>query len=271
MKTASSLPVLTCQAFLNHYQADSPLHLCSDFDGTLVPFQADPKACQLSPRQADTLTALAALPGVHFTIVSGRTLLDLQNRLGIAGLGYVGNHGLEIATESLNFVHPGAVAMTTKLAHWQAILQDKLHHFSGVWIENKTLSLSIHYRNLPEHRRQEFLSVVEECSSAITQERQLLISAAKLVVEIRPNLAWTKGSAIQAINDSIDADRSKARRVYFGDDISDEDAFAQWPDDLTVLVGEANRLTHANYRLSDYLETHRLLDALLKRVHLFRH
>lgn len=270
MKAASSLPVLTCQAFLNHCQADHPLHIYSDFDGTLVPLQADPMACRLAPELAATLTALAALPGVHITIVSGRMLMDLQTRIGISGLGYVGNHGLEIATPSHNFVHSGAVAMATTLAHWQTILQAKLHNFPGAWIENKTLSLSIHYRNLEEWRRQGFLAVIEESTSAIRQDRQLLICDAKQVVEIRPNLAWTKGSAIQVIDDSINADRSRARRVYFGDDLSDEDAFKQWQDDLTVLVGEANRPTHANHRLSDYRQTHRLLDALLARLHPWR-
>jgi len=270
MKAATSLPVLTCQAFLNHCQTDHPLHLYSDFDGTLVPLQADPAACHLTPSQASTLTALAGVPGLHITIVSGRRLIDLQSRVGIAGLGYVGNHGLEIATPSHNFVHPGALALVTRLARWQSTLQGKLERFVGAWIENKRLSLSIHYRNLAECRRQDFLAVIESYRSAITEDGQLLISDAKQVVEIRPNLAWTKGSAIQVVDDYINdgyinTDRKRAKRVYFGDDISDEDAFAQWQQDLTVLVGEANRQTHANHRLGDYRQTHRLLDALRAR------
>ena len=266
MRAASNLPVLTCQGFLNHYQADRGLHLYSDFDGTLVALQSDPMACQLTPRQTATIRALAALPGVQITIVSGRSLVDLRNRIGIAGLGYVGNHGLEIATQSHNFVHPGALALTRNLAQWQRTLQDKLQNLPGAWIENKGLSLSIHYRNIPEDYRQEFRSALEECTHIIREDRQLLIGDAKQVVEIRPNLPWTKGSAIQVINDSIETDKSKVRRVYFGDDISDEDAFAQWQNDLTVLVGEADRPTHANHRLADHLGTHRLLEALLARI-----
>jgi len=270
MKAATNLPVLTCQAFLNHCQADHGLHLYSDFDGTLVPLQADPMACHLNASQAATLTALAAVPGVHITIVSGRRLIDLQSRIGIAGLGYVGNHGLEIATPSHNFVHPGALALVTRLARWQSTLQAKLEPFTGAWIENKRLSLSIHYRTLAACHRQELMAVIENYKDAITEDGQLLISDAKQVVEIRPNLAWTKGSAIQVVDDSINddhinTDRNRARRVYFGDDISDEDAFAQWQQDLTVLVGEANRQTHANHRLGDYRQTHRLLDALRAR------
>jgi trehalose-phosphatase len=109
------------------------------------------------------------------------------------------------------------------------------------------------------------MAVIENHKGAITEDGQLLISDAKQVVEIRPNLAWTKGSAIQVVDDSINKDGNRARRVYFGDDISDEDAFAQWQQDLTVLVGEANRQTHANHRLDDYRQTHRLLDALRAR------
>ena len=276
MKTATSLPVLTCQAFLNHCQTDHPLHLYSDFDGTLVPLQADPMACHLSASQAATLIALAAVPGVHITIVSGRRLVDLRSRIGIAGLGYVGNHGLEIATPSHNFVHPGALALATRLAGWQSTLQAVLEPLTGAWIENKELSLSIHYRTLAASRRQEFMAVIENHKGAITEDGQLLISDAKQVVEIRPNLGWTKGSAIQVVDDYINdgyinddyinKDRKRAKRVYFGDDISDEDAFAQWQQDLTVLVGEAHRQTHANHRLGDYRQTHRLLDALRARL-----
>jgi len=271
MKAATNLPVLTCQAFLNHCQADHCLHLYSDFDGTLVPLQADPMACHLSASQAATLRALAAVPGVHITIVSGRRLVDLRSRIGIAGLGYVGNHGLEIATPSHNFVHPGALALATRLAGWQSTLQAVLEPLTGAWIENKELSLSIHYRTLAASRRQEFMAVIENHKGAITEDGQLLISDAKQVVEIRPNLGWTKGSAIQVVDDyingdQINKDRNKVRRVYFGDDISDEDAFAQWQQDLTVLVGEAHRQTHANHRLGDYRQTHRLLDALRARL-----
>ena len=271
MKAATNLPVLTCQAFLNHCQADHSLHLYSDFDGTLVPLQADPMACHLSASQAATLIALAAVPGVHITIVSGRRLVDLRSRIGIAGLGYVGNHGLEIATPSHNFVHPGALALATRLAHWQSTLQAVLEPLTGAWIENKELSLSIHYRTLAASRRQEFMAVIENHKGAITEDGQLLISDAKQVVEIRPNLGWTKGSAIQVVDDyingdQINKDRNRVRRVYFGDDISDEDAFAQWQQDLTVLVGEAHRQTHANHRLGDYRQTHRLLDALRARL-----
>lgn len=271
MKAATNLPVLTCQAFLNHCQADHSLHLYSDFDGTLVPLQADPMACHLSASQAATLIALAAVPGVHITIVSGRRLVDLRSRIGIAGLGYVGNHGLEIATPSHNFVHPGALALATRLAGWQSTLQAVLEPLTGAWIENKELSLSIHYRTLAASRRQEFMAVIENHKGAITEDGQLLISDAKQVVEIRPNLGWTKGSAIQVVDDyingdQINKDRNRVRRVYFGDDISDEDAFAQWQQDLTVLVGEAHRQTHANHRLGDYRQTHRLLDALRARL-----
>ena len=259
MKAATNLPVLTCQAFLNHCQADHSLHLYSDFDGTLVPLQADPMACHLSASQAATLRALAAVPGVHITIVSGRRLVDLRSRIGIAGLGYVGNHGLEIATPSHNFVHPGALALATRLAHWQSTLQAVLEPLTGAWIENKELSLSIHYRTLAASRRQEFMAVIENHKGAITEDGQLVISDAKQVVEIRPNLGWTKGSAIQVVDDyingdQINKDRNRVRRVYFGDDISDEDAFAQWQQDLTVLVGETHR------------QTHRLLDALRARL-----
>ncbi len=42
------------------------------------------------------LERLAKFPDVHVAIISGRQLDDLQRKVGVEGLTYAGNHGLEI-------------------------------------------------------------------------------------------------------------------------------------------------------------------------------
>ena len=67
-----------------------------DFDGTLVPIRDDPMACRLPDEGRDLLGRIAAHPNAAAAIVSGRDLPDLRPRVGVDGLAYAGNHGLEI-------------------------------------------------------------------------------------------------------------------------------------------------------------------------------
>ncbi|MDP1591342.1 MAG: trehalose-phosphatase, partial [Prosthecobacter sp.] len=67
-----------------------------DFDGTLAPLvsHAD-KACLTAATKA-VLLRLASLPGVILAVISGRSLVDLRQRVGLPGVLYAGNHGLEM-------------------------------------------------------------------------------------------------------------------------------------------------------------------------------
>src|SRR5438309_1411484 len=84
--------------------------LCLDFDGTLTPFKPDPRQCRLAPSLAEALRNLADRPDVSVAIISGRERADLQACIGIPGLIYAGNHGMEISGPGRLFVEPTAAA-----------------------------------------------------------------------------------------------------------------------------------------------------------------
>jgi trehalose 6-phosphate phosphatase len=56
--------------------------------------------------------------------------------------------------------------------------------------------------------------------------------------ELLPNIPWTKGDAVQWIVDDV---RTRTGRavwcVFFGDDVTDEDAFEAMSTNLSVVVG----------------------------------
>ena len=75
------------------------LTLLLDFDGTLSPLVSQPHEAVLPPATKDILLRLSQLPNVFIGIVSGRGVADVIEKVGIQGLTYAGNHGL-------NIIHP---------------------------------------------------------------------------------------------------------------------------------------------------------------------
>ena len=71
------------------------LALFLDFDGTLVPFRTRPEEVTLSDSTRRVLARLGCHPQVWLFILSGRRRVDLQDRVGVPGLCYLGLHGWE--------------------------------------------------------------------------------------------------------------------------------------------------------------------------------
>ena len=232
-----------------------------DYDGTLTPIVDHPDLAILSSETRELLTSLSREEKYVVGVVSGRSLDDVRARVGIAGLVYAGDYGLEIQGPELDFAHPEAA----KLGHTQSEvflrLREELADVPGVLLEDKGLTLSIHYRLTP----QPALSQVEERFAAAVapflEGGQVEVTRGKKVLEVRPNVRWNKGNAIAKIKETYDRE---ALTVFFGDDSSDEDGFAvaQAGDGLAILVGPARQPTQAWYRVDspqEVAETLRLL------------
>src|SRR5262245_42884731 len=80
-----------CVPLLDRY----PVLIVSDFDGTLSRIELDPWAARIIPSARRALRRLAALPGVHVALLSGRLSRDVAARTRVGGATYVGNHGME--------------------------------------------------------------------------------------------------------------------------------------------------------------------------------
>ena len=72
------------------------LFLFLDYDGTLTPIVSRPEQALCPVKVKRLLETLRDLPGVHLAIVSGRSLEDVRRKVGVSGIVYAGNHGLEI-------------------------------------------------------------------------------------------------------------------------------------------------------------------------------
>ncbi len=72
------------------------LFLLLDYDGTLTPIVARPEQAVCPPGVKSLLEKLRGSPRVLVAIISGRALEDLKEKVGVSGITYVGNHGLEM-------------------------------------------------------------------------------------------------------------------------------------------------------------------------------
>jgi trehalose-phosphatase len=217
-----------------------------DFDGTLSPIVDFPDQAVMLPGTRNTLQRLSELDMFSVTIVSGRALNDIRERVGMANLNYAGNHGLEIWGEGLDFVEPQAVQRIKILGEFSRRLRDRLRHIPGVEVENKVLTASVHFRRAEPGRLDEIRKTVHE--ELAFSDRLFRVIRGLQVIEIRPRVDWNKGNAVRWIQEGIGSDH--ALSLYVGDDATDEDAFAALPEGVTVRVGHA-KATAAQYYLDD--------------------
>lgn len=216
-----------------------------DFDGTLTPFAGHPDQAVLSPEVRALLQRLADIPNVLVGIVSGRELEDIRERVGLPELIYAGNHGLEIRGLELEYLQPGAGAIRKALRQISGELKDCLRTVSETVVEDKGLTVSVHYRLVDERDRDYVRGVVE--AVVATRADRFVRTEGHLVHEVRPRVNWNKGLAVRWILERLAA--AESRTVYIGDDRTDEDAFVALPTEITVKVG-FSMPTHARYRVA---------------------
>lgn len=232
-----------------------------DFDGTLSPIASTPDEPTIADDCRDALAALAARPNVTVGVVSGRALEDLQSRVGVADVVYAGNHGLELEHHGATEVHPAATTHRPHVREVRRELEERLGDLPGCEVEDKDLTLTVHYRRAPP-------SVVEEVRERVRavvpeDDADLRVVEGKAVLEVRPAIDWDKGSAILYVTEHLDADR---RLVYVGDDVTDEDVFAVLDDeDVGVHVGPGHG-SRADYRLESQADVADFLSWLADAV-----
>lgn len=222
----------------------SGLVLCVDFDGTLAPIETDPDAPEITPENRRVLEALREHDRVRVAVVSGRALDDVRERVGIEGLAYAGNHGLELHRNGSTTVHPVAVKRRRRLRRIVEHLEDRLAPIEGAAIEDKEATVTVHFRETPDERVEEVVEAVEESVERFG-DGGIRCTDGKQILELRPAVRWHKGMAVSLIAASQPDDWLP---IYIGDDTTDESAFrAVIPEGIAIHVGTGE--TDASYQI----------------------
>ena len=240
--------------------------LMTDYDGTLTPIVDDPLDATLSEETREDLARLAGSPRGRVAVISGRSLADVQARVALEDVICAGCHGLEVAGPNLAFRHPDAVAQQPMLGAVGDILVRRAPSVSGMRVEVKGLAVAVHYRHVAadEVRRVE----IELARAIREQGSRLKIFHGSKVIEVLPQVAWTKGECALWVQERLEASLpGPTLWLYLGDDWTDEHAFEMLNGRaLTIRVGDAVPASKAAYRLRDVSEVHQLLALLADGV-----
>lgn len=229
----------------------SPL-LAFDFDGTLAPIVATPEQARISRSVSGKLRRLAACLPV--AIVSGRSVADVSGRLDFEPWCVVGNHGAEIGPDAVAGEAGELDAVRGLLASRGGELAQ-----AGVTVEDKGLSLALHYR-LSRHPEQARALIHDALRPVLPHYR---VFGGKMVENVVPAGAADKSGAMHHLVRQCRA----ACAVFVGDDVNDEPVFAAAPPDwLTIRVGREDPASQADFFLDSTAEVAMLLDRMLMHV-----
>jgi len=224
-----------------------------DYDGTLSPIADQPSQAVLPSENKELIEHLVKNPKFLVVILSGRKLSDIKEMVGIEGVVYIGNHGWEIEGSSMHFESLVPLHVSAMMEKIKYELITQLCEIQGVFVEDKGVTLSVHYRQAAAD--QEFLvkRIFDYVSMPYRRKNELKSHSGKKVLELKPPIQWDKGKAALWLlrKQEILHGKGEVIPIYIGDDTTDEDAFLALKDKgITVFVGESASIA-AQYYLSD--------------------
>ena len=222
--------------------------LLLDFDGTLSEIAPRPEQATLCPGNHSLLCQLADRAEFVVGVISGRSLQDVEARVNVPGLVYAGNHGLEIRGLGLDYRHPDADAASRTISEASHDLELRLAGIPGAFVENKTYTLTTHFRQTPPYYHGQVVSTFDDIAHPLVQSGSCHVTEAKMALELRPSIDWNKGRALTLIRSRLSP---VSFPIYMGDDSTDEDAFGavRSAGGIGIYVGAPGVSTCATWRL----------------------
>jgi trehalose-phosphatase len=151
-----------------------------------------------------------------------------------------------------DWTHPAAAAAQPEIDALAARLENPMRALSGTQLENKGLTLALHYRGAPQHADALGRLLEEQLKRCSTPLR---VVHGKAVFELQPDVEWDKGRACDAMCEAWGVQDAAA---YLGDDEIDEPAFisVRRRGGIACRVGHDQKQTHADHLLPAVDEAH---------------
>lgn len=195
----------------------SPFGLITDIDGTISKTAPTPQEARISPLCHHYLSILCH----HLALVaavSGRPVVEVKDMVNIDGMVYIGNHGMERWIKG-HYQIPKDVQNYAKVI--KAVIKElePILAIAGVWIEDKGVTATIHYRlsPKPESAKRQILATLENS----VQAKGLRMMPGKMAIDLLPPVDFDKGTAVSVLIQEYNLQGG----IYLGDDVTDITAF----------------------------------------------
>jgi trehalose 6-phosphate phosphatase len=239
------------------FRRNKRLVIFLDFDGTLAPIAPTPDRARLDDGAREILQKLARHRNVAVVVISGRRRAELPALVGLRELKYLGLYGWE---DNAKKTMPFRVRL--ELVGMLLDVHSDFQNYGGVRIEPKGNSFSVHLMGASAGTKRRVLTQLKKRLRPLRKTLKVMQNLRDL--EVAPVLIGDKGVAVRKFLSG--RGYRGALPVYFGDDFSDEPAFAALRRGIPILVGE-RRPTRAKYLLRGPAE---VADALSKMEELIR-
>jgi len=194
-----------------------PFGLITDVDGTISPTAPTPQQAKVSRLCRQYLATLCHRLAL-VAAISGRPATEVRDMVGIDGMVYIGNHGLERLVKGRpEFPHNVQQYLTII----KSVIKEltPLLSIEGITIENKGVTATIHYRlcREPQLAEKEIMGAIK----ASPQASNLRIIKERMAIDLLPPIKMDKGTTILDLIQEYNLQSG----IYLGDDVTDIDAF----------------------------------------------
>jgi trehalose 6-phosphate phosphatase len=208
------------RAALEPLRADpSRSAILTDVDGTLAPIVERAEQAEVPPRARAALERLSERFGL-VGCISGRQALEARRLVGLDGIAYAGNHGLELLLpgEEEPRPDPSLAGRARAAAEFLASVDQAKLAADGLRREDKGPIQALHWRGAGDEAAAEGHAheIAADAGHAGLEPRW-----GRKVLELRPPGGGGKDAAVAALLAAEGVDRV----AYAGDDRTDLDAF----------------------------------------------
>jgi trehalose 6-phosphate phosphatase len=229
--------------------------LAFDYDGTLAPIVTDAGRADLRPKTRRLLKTLCGL--YPCALMTGRGRDDVLRH--VKGIGFVqvlGNHGAEWGDPELGLDPEVVSRMIRRVDEWRAFLAPELGGMQGVLLEDKRLSLTVHYRRA--RRKKHTLERIQRLVGSLRDVRTI---GGKQVLNVLPSELGGKGESLRELKKIY----RKNTALFAGDDLNDEEVFVlpETEQVFKIRVGQSYS-SKAEFFLPDQERMDWLLETLIR-------
>lgn len=252
-----------------------------DYDGTLTPIVDDPDRAIMSNAMRSAVRNVAKY--FPTAIISGRSCDKVYELVGLTELYYAGSHGMDImgpVRNSASGDHPNCIKSTDQQGKDVNLFQpaseftsmidevfrtlvESSKDIKGAKVENHKFCASVHYRNVDE---KSWPTIAQCVHDVLKDYPRLRLTHGRKVLEVRPEIDWNKGKAVEFLLESLGLSNSdNVLPIFIGDDRTDEDAFKvlrQGNLGYGILVSPVPKESNASYSLRDPSEVLEFLKSL---------